>query len=158
MIFGGLIGGGGWLLLPRKIVFDDAIVVERQLSIKRIAYTDITDLGVGRLKARWGGISWMHMDNGEELQEIINRLIEDGVINPNRLEGKAYSHDAAAYIAFAIAGVVLPAIGLFLWVGVIPSGWLALYPDWVLQVVFPLGTTFVIYLIVRSVSWRERRV
>ena len=142
-----------WFLRPKKIEFSSvAITIRRRLlPDKRINYAEITDVGIVRLKAENGGFAWGPMENGYELTKIVNELIEEGTIPEYALEGEAVIEDLSGIYAIGTAGIFLMIIGFMMWFGLLPSRWLLRCPDWVVELVLPLGVLFILYGIIRNV-------
>lgn len=145
----------GWMLLPRAIVFDDAIIVQRALlPDQRIEYEDV-EIGMGRLKGRWGGFSWIQMKNGDELAGLIYQLVEEGTIPEGALDGEAVTSDLAGLHAWMITAVALPLVALLIWFGVVPSTWFVGVPPWLFKIGLPLGLMLGAYGVMRYVLRRR---
>jgi hypothetical protein len=117
--------GGGLmyliLLVPREIVFGDAIIIRRRLlSDKRIEYHDITGFGLSRLVSRNGSLGWHSYENADELEAILDRLIEDGVIPIAKLDDRAYVTDMAMIDAGIYAMATIAIWALLLDLGLSP--------------------------------------
>ena len=154
----GFFGGLGllvWLAVPRAVIFGDAITIRRRLRAdKRIEYRDITGFGLGRLVARNGRLSWAQLENGSEVDEAVDRLIEAGVIPTDQLDDRALTNDVAGLEAGVVMVGVLVVLSALLFFGVVPSSWFDGYPSWVLELVVPLAVFGVAFLVIRY--WRYR--
>lgn len=143
-------------LRPREVRFGDAITIRRRvLSDKRIAYSDVTDIGLGRLKAGRHGLNWAQMENGEELDEAVWALVERRVIPEQQLEGKAFRSDLAGVYSAIIASVVIPVLGFLMWFGIIPTEWYTDLPGWARGFIVPFGIFLGLYFIIRYGWFRE---
>lgn len=155
-VFGGL-PAYGWLTLPRAVVFDEAALTLRRrvLPDRRIAYADITSFGIGRLVARTGRFHWTPYANADEVEDAFDRLVDAGRISTEQLDGRALLNDHLQVRALVVGFGVTVGIAALLFVGVIPSSWLAGAPDWVLEVVLPLAVYGLTFLVLRFGWYRE---
>ena len=153
----GLLPASAWLVVPQEVVFGDAITIRRRLlADKRIEYRDITGFGLGRLVARKGHLSWRQFDNGSEVEEVMDRLIEAGMIRLGRLDHDVMTKDIAAleaaYITTMVSTVVAIAWAALLFFDLIPAAWYEGYPNWVFRAAIPICVFTVTYLV--AFYWR----
>ena len=157
--FGGLALASG--VIPRKVAFGaDGFTLRSPLRAARyIAYRDITGFGLGRLKARGARFGWMPYENAAEVEEAFDALVADGSIPLDSLsdglvEADLAGLEASAFGLYALVGAavvlsVLALSGVPLWDA----------PEWVYQVVLPLGvfggTTGAAYWVIRRRMRRD---
>ena len=108
------------LLIPRALVkeirFGQVITVHRfLLPPKSIAYSDVVDVGGTGLKARGGGFGWIGYRNGKQLAQIVEALVEKGVIREEQLEGEAVLGEVSSLYAAMITAVLSPVVALLVW-------------------------------------------
>lgn len=122
LFFGGLALAGLWL--PREVTFGpDALVVHRRWGRPlRIAYADVTGVGLGRLVARRSGggrarFGWAPFENGHEVVRALGDLDAAGLLPPDVLDGDLLWRDLTAMRAqlfglYGMAGAVVLLIAL----------------------------------------------
>ena len=157
--FGGLALASG--VIPREVTFGaDALTLRSRLRpVRHIAYRDITGFGLDRLKARGARFGWAPYENAAEVNEAFDALLADGSIpldplSDDLVEADLAGLEASTFGLYALVGAavvlsVLALSGVPLWDA----------PEWVYQVVLPLGvfggTTGAAYWVIRRRMRRD---
>jgi hypothetical protein len=106
-------------LYIRRIVFTDSyFIVEKYVwPSKKIAYSDVIDLGVSKVKTRRGDIIFV-MDNAAQLYSLFSELIQQGKIDRNLFENNVNAEELGLKKAIRpamIISAILNGIFLFYW-------------------------------------------
>lgn len=140
-------------VLPREVIFDEAITVRRYLFPDRlIPYGDVTDIGIGRLKSRKGRLAWSGATNSYTFDAILSGLIRRGKIRESQLEGKIFVDDMAGLYAVGIGWVVAPVVLWFLRSEAVQSAWYTKLPEWAQDPGMPFSVacaTLLVYFPIR---------
>ena len=144
------IGVLSWLAVPVEVVFGDAIIIRRRFQPdRRIEYGDITTIGVSRIAADSGRFGWAPFENGGEVDEMIGRLIQSGVISQSQLDDDAVDKDISAWFAASVTQIIMSLLAILLSVGLISMNWIDMFPPWLVVATLPVVVLLVAYLVIR---------
>lgn len=107
-------------LYIRRVVFTDSyFIVEKYVwPSRKIAYSDVIDLGFSKVKTRRGDVSFAAMDNAAQLYSLFSELIQQGKIDRNLFENNVNAEELGlkkAILPSMIISAILNGIFLFYW-------------------------------------------
>ena len=111
-IFGAGFFGFMVLLMPfvfiRRIIFENqSFTIEKYLlPAKTIDYSDVVDIGNTIIKTRYGNISTQAMENSEELNNLMKKLVSEGRINSYQIENKLVGQEVLSRKAVMPASII----------------------------------------------------
>ena len=107
----------------REVRFGRHITLRRYLLPDLVySYDDVRDIGLFGFRLGRRTVQWTLMENGAELANTVDELVESGVIPEDQLDGKLVSHEVSEGVS-VIYGSVL---GLAVAAAVVLFGW---YPS-----------------------------
>ncbi len=104
----------------RRIEFKSScFVVEKYVwPSKKIDYSDVTDLGMFKVKTRKGDVSFGSMSNAKQLHLLFSELIKQGKINKSQIENKVVIQEInfrKSIIPTIVISSILWGVVLYFW-------------------------------------------
>ncbi len=107
-------------LYIRQIIFTHSyFIVEKYVwPSKKIAYSDVVDLGPSKVKTRRGDVSFAAMSNAAQLHSLFSELIQEGRIDKNLFENKVVVEELAlkkSILPTVVISLILNGLFLVYW-------------------------------------------